>query len=353
MASKNQVTLTFAGDDAQLIQSFDKVGASSTNMADKVGAASRKMGDETASGFDKAADASDQTYSKFDALESVGRGTTDTMSGLGAIMQGDILQGSTDLAGGVAALADGFSGALLPALKKVATAGIGNTIATARQTVALGIQKGAMIGGAIATNGMAIAQKGLNLAMRMNPIGLVVTALLLLGTGLVLAYKKSATFRAIVQGAFAGVKTAMGWVVTAGGKVWDFFRFIGPKIGGAFKGLAGVITAPFRAAFDGIKWLWNNTIGGKGFHVPDWVPNIGGKGFTIPYFHTGGIVPGGLGSESLAVLRAGERVTSGSHSSGGAAVITIRGDGAAGKALLQLIKGQIKIEGGAKVVFDL
>lgn len=352
MASKNQVTLTFAGDDAQLTKTFDKVGASSSAMADKVGASSRKVGQETADGFDKAAAASDNTYSKFDALESVGRGTTDTMSGLGAIMKGDILQGSTDLAGGVAALADGFTGALLPAIKGISKGMIGSAVSTARQTVALGIQKGAMIGGAIATNGMALAQKALNVAMRMNPIGLVITALLLLGTGLVLAYKKSATFRAIVQGAFKGVQVAMGWVVSAGGKVWDFFKFIGPKIGGALKGVAAIITAPFRAGFAAVKSAWNNTIGGKGFSVPDWVPEIGGKGFHIPYFHTGGIVPGGLGSETLSVLRAGEKVTAGSNSAGGG-VVTFRADGTYAKAILQMIKAQIKIEGGLEVVFDL
>lgn len=352
MANKNQVTLTFAGDETALTKSFDKVGAASSKMADNVGSSSRKVGQETADGFDKAAEASDQTYSKFDALESVGRGTTDTMSGLGAIMKGDILQGSTDLAGGVAALADGFTGALLPAIKGMSSGFIGSAISTGRQTVALGIQKVAMVGSAIATNGMAIAQKALNLAMRLNPIGLVITALILLGTGLVIAYKKSATFRAIVQGAFAGVKTAMGWVVTAGGKVWEFFKFIGPKIAGAFKGLAATITAPFRAAFDGIKWLWNNTIGGKGFSVPDWVPSIGGKGFTIPYFHTGGIVSGALGSESLAMVKSGERITAGSNS-GGNGTVTFRADGPYAKAMLQMLKGQIKVEGGARVVFEL
>jgi hypothetical protein len=352
MAGKNQVTLTLAGDASQLEKAFASVGDSSAKMATEVGASSRKVGKETADGFDKAAEASDNTYSKFDALESVGRGTTDTMSGLGAIMKGDILQGSTDLAGGVAALADGFTGALLPAIKGISKGMIGSAIGTARQTVALGIQKVAMVGSAIATNGMAIAQKALNLAMRMNPIGLIITALLLLGTGLVLAYKKSATFRAIVQGAFAGVKTAMGWVVTAGGKVWEFFKFIGPKIGAAFKGLAATITAPFRAAFDGIKWLWNNTIGGKGFSVPSWVPEIGGKGFTIPYFHTGGIVPGSLGSETLAVLKAGERVTGGSNSASGGTV-TFRADGLWARQQLQMLKHQIKIEGGLNVVFDV
>jgi phage-related protein len=51
--------------------------------------------------------------------------------------------------------------------------------------------------------------------MRANPIGIVITALVALGAGLVLAYKKSETFRKIVDGAFKAVKTValsvFGW----------------------------------------------------------------------------------------------------------------------------------------------
>ena len=41
--------------------------------------------------------------------------------------------------------------------------------------------------------------------MRMNPIGLIITGLILLGAALVVAYKKSATFRRIVDGVWAGL----------------------------------------------------------------------------------------------------------------------------------------------------
>ena len=100
MANKNQVTLTFAGDETQLSKAFDNVGQAAKRMDDGVGSASKSIG-ESASGFDRAGEAADGTYDKFDALESVGRGTTDTMSGLSNIMSGNVLQGSTDLAGGV------------------------------------------------------------------------------------------------------------------------------------------------------------------------------------------------------------------------------------------------------------
>ena len=125
----------------------------------------------------------------------------------------------------------------------------------------------------------------------------------------------------------------------------------GPKIGGALKGVAAVITAPFRAAFGAVRAAWNNTIGGKGFDIPSWVPEIGGKSFRIPYFHTGTIVGGGMGSESLAVLKAGERVTSGRNSDGGG-VVTFRADGQFARQLLDMLKYQVRIDGGLDVVFE-
>jgi hypothetical protein len=53
------------------------------------------------------------------------------------------------------------------------------------------------------------AQEGENAAMAANPIGLVVVALAALVVGLVIAYKKSATFRDIVNGAFNGLKAVV------------------------------------------------------------------------------------------------------------------------------------------------
>lgn len=377
MANKNQVTLTFAGDETQLSKAFDNVGQASKRMDDSVGAASKSVGD-SASGFDKAGEAADGTYSKFDALESVGRGTTDTMSGLSNIMSGNVLQGSTDLAGGVAALADGFQGALLPAIKAAASGGIAQAAATVKQTGAAIASKTAQVAVAGATKAWAAAQWLINAAMTANPIGLVIAAIALLVTGLVIAYKKSETFRNIVNGAFGAVKkVAVGifnWIGDNWGKILGFMtapfslaikpiwkhrdsilgaiKAVPGAISGFMKNVASIITAPFRAAFNGVRSAWNNTVGGKGFTVPGWVPEIGGKGFTIPYFHTGGIVPGGLGSESLAVLRAGERVTAGSGSSGGG--IVIQSDGSrAGDLLYQLFKETMRVKDGAafRVVF--
>jgi hypothetical protein len=60
---------------------------------------------------------------------------------------------------------------------------------------------------------MTGAQWLLNAAMEANPIGLIVLALVALTAGFVLAYKKSATFRAIVQGALSGVQKAASAII--------------------------------------------------------------------------------------------------------------------------------------------
>lgn len=377
---KPQVTLTLAGDESKLSQAFDRVGSSSKKMADEVGSSSKRVADETTGAYDRVDEAAGQTYDKFDALESVGRGTTDTMSGLGEIMSGNILQGSTDLAGGVAALADGFSGALLPAIKKVWEAGIQNTLATARQTAATVASRTASLASAAATNVMAVAQRALNLAMRANPLGIIITLLILVGVGLVALYRRSETFRSIVNGAFRGVLSVIqavwGWVrgnwplllaILTGpigiavlvikkhkDSILGFFRSVPGAIAGFFQGVGSAVAAPFQSAFQGIKNAWNNTVGGKGFNIPGWVPGLGGKDFRIPYFHTGGIVSGAMGSETLAMVKAGERITGGRNNAGGGGTITIRSDGGrAAHAILMLIKDQARIEGGAKLVFEL
>jgi hypothetical protein len=187
---------------------------------------------------------------------------------------------------------------------------------------------------------MTVAQRGLNLAMRANPIGLVITALVAIGGALVLAYKKSETFRNIVQGAFRVV-------VAAGKALWNGLQ-TGARLYVAYiKGLATVISAPFRAAFRLIRSAWNSTVGGKGFSVPDWVPIIGGKTFRIPRMHSGGIVPGAPGQESMAILQAGEEVKARGQVSGGRVVIELRSDGTSlGDALVEVLARSIRVRGG-------
>ena len=308
MAGKNQVTLTFAGDSTKLTKAFDEVGSSARTMDTDVGNASKKISDSSSS-FDRAGEAADGAEGKAQGFSDTLTGTKDVMGGVGEIAKGNLFEGFVMAGQGAADLAGGMASFLIP---------MGKT----------GILKA-----------FAAGQALVNAVMAANPFLLVVLAIVALVAIFVVCYKKSETFRAIVQGAMKGIKAAFGWiidkgkelvgwfktlpgkmkgyfdgVVRAGAGILSWFQKLPGKIGGFFSGLGSTISKPFTSAFQGIRDFWNNTIGGKGFSIPDWVPKIGGKSFTIPYFHTGGIVPGGLGSETLAVLRAGERVTSGSNS---------------------------------------
>jgi hypothetical protein len=76
--------------------------------------------------------------------------------------------------------------------------------------------------------------------------------------------------------------------------------------------VAGFISAPFRSAFNFVADAWNNTIGRLRWTVPGWVPVIGGNTIAVPNlpkFHTGGVVPGPPGTEVVARLQAGERIS--------------------------------------------
>lgn len=131
----------------------------------------------------------------------------------------------------------------------------------------------------VVTKTTAAAQWLLNAAMTANPIGLVVVAIAALVAGLVVAYKKSETFRKIVNGAFNGVKQVAGavfdWLRSAVESVIGFVQkhwglikaiLIGPiglavkaivsnwdKITGAFTSAYNWVNGKFRKVWDTVK----------------------------------------------------------------------------------------------------
>jgi hypothetical protein len=86
------------------------------------------------------------------------------------------------------------------------------------------IMKGATLASIASTNGLAASILVLNAAMRANPIGIIVTGLLLLGAAFVAAWKKSETFRGVVIKVVQAIATAFAKVIEIVGK---FFGMLG------------------------------------------------------------------------------------------------------------------------------
>jgi hypothetical protein len=126
-------------------------------------------------------------------------------------------------------------------------------------------------------------QMAFNAVMAMNPITLMVIAVAALVAGIVLAYKHFDAFRNIVDTVGRAIKT--GFLA--------YFEVI--------KTEAQILYDVFKAVFNGIATLWNNSVGKLSFKAPSWVPGIGGKGFdvpNIPMLAAGGIVT----SPTLAMI---------------------------------------------------
>lgn len=180
----------------------------------------------------------------------------------------------------------------------------------------------------VATKLWSVAQAALNLVMSLNPIALVVIAVAALVAGLIIAYKKSETFRDIVNGAFnavlAVVKSVASWIQ----------KFLGPIMAVGFDAAAAqakILLSVVQTVMEGIKAAVNavkSVIGtiadaiqkvldliGK-IHIPK-LPNLN------PFSHA---APPGVAAANTAGLTSTRRtaVSRGAASAGGVS-ITVTG----------------------------
>ena len=285
-------------------RAFEKSMAGAAQSVDKF-ESEIQSADRAASKFDGALD---KTSGALDNSTGKFRGTADLAGGLGNVLGIEVLGQAEMFATGFADIADGMGTLLAPALTKA---------------------KGAFL--------------ALNTTMLANPIFLVVAAIAALTVAFVIAYKKSETFRNIVNGAFDAVKKGAQQFVDA---VVKSVKWAGEKLGT----LAEIITTPYRLAFKAIAWLWNNTIGRLSFSIPGWVPGIGGSGFDvpdIPMLAKGGIVNG----PTLAMIgeRGPEAVVplSGRNAGLGGNVTVIIQTGASD--LDELIRKRVRVLGNGSV----
>jgi len=150
------------------------------------------------------------------------------------------------LVGSVAGLTAGFwlMSKAIAAATTIQT--VSTTVMALAGKAALGtrIQLGLL---AVQTKVMAAVQWLLNAAMTANPIGIVIVAIVALVAALVIAYKKSETFRKIVKGGFEAVGQAATWLwnnavrpaLQAIGKAMSVTMTIWSKVLGALSHVPG------------------------------------------------------------------------------------------------------------------
>jgi phage-related protein len=133
-----------------------------------------------------------------------------------------------------------------------------------------------------------------------------------------------------VSGAWNGIRSglsaAIGWVSERVSGLVDWAGKIPGRITSAVSGAFDGIKSAFATAINWVIDKWNNlsfSIPGVDTKIPG-VGTIGG--FTlntpnIPTFHDGGTMPGAPGTEGLALLQAGERITPAGQGGGGVTII--------------------------------
>ncbi len=140
------------------------------------------------------------------------------------------------------------------------------------------------------------------------------------------------TVKSTITRIFNAVKTFMTNRIN---DVVGLFRRLPGRITSALSGVTEAFKRPFRAAFDGIRSLWNNSLGGKGISIPGFGP-FGGLDFTIPKLAQGGIIPatngglpfiGGEAGQAEAVIPLDRLEGMMGGGGGGTTVIEIRSSG--------------------------
>ncbi|MFJ2514700.1 phage tail tape measure protein [Streptomyces griseoviridis] len=141
-----------------------------------------------------------------------------------------------------------------------------NAIATATVTAVFSAYRAALLVGTLVTGGFTAAQTALAAVMAINPFVLIAIALVALGAALVIAWKKSDSFRAIVTATWSAIVTGALWLWRTVQPVVSFlvlaFKIIATVIGTvallAFKVWWTAAKLYFSLVGALAMWLWKN-----------------------------------------------------------------------------------------------
>lgn len=238
MAKSAILSIDIVSDASKAADGFSKAGSSATGLATDLGK------------VDAAATEADRkmrlTAEGADNLDSKSAQATGS---LGALSSGFELVGLEKYAMGLqsAAMATDFFAGVGEGLNLILELQWVQSV----KNVAIKVKDAIVTKAAsIATRGWAIATAALNAVMAGNPIALVVLAIVALIAVIVIAYKRSETFRKIVDAAFSAIqRVIVGTVNAIVGFVTSHWRL-----------LLAILTGPFGLAFLAIQKFGPNVV---------------------------------------------------------------------------------------------
>lgn len=310
------VTLEFKGEETDLMKAVDRAGDGIEELGDRVDKTTKDIRSHSKA-FDSMGESTDVAEKKFTGFKDVLDGGS---SALATFQDSSLSTTDKLIAFGQAGadMAGGLTDFLIPAISSMTT----------------------------------LMRGGLASAMSFIAAHPLMIALIALAAIFVLLWTRSETFRNIVIGVFNAVKDfivnvfkgAFDFVVNLIEGYINVYRRIGEGIVAVFRGIGEGIVSAFKWAFNFVADIWNNTVGRLQFSIPSWVPGIGGNSFGVPRiskFHTGvNTVPGQPGTEMVAMLQAGERVSTASEAANNGASIHVTGNSRSW--LFQAIKHGLK-----------
>lgn len=343
MAGERKITVSFDGKDVGLGSSVDDV----VGDLDKVDRAGRDAGEGMASMVDHA----DTAESRFEGLGYSISGAQGAMEGFSQLQSGDAVGGILTMTMGFADLASGVKNLIAPFAGQVAAWVTGRGAMATADATGAAVSSTSWLSMA-ATSLAGAAQVALAWLISIGPVLIVIAVIVglvaliviywdqikaviqagweyvkqitsavwdAIKTGLSAAWDAIKSLiqtqidlvKSIISGAWDAIKTvtttawglikqymidpitqAKDTITRLVDAVMNVIKGIPDKVKSALGTVADMITGPFKTGFDGIKSAWNNTVGGKGFTVPSWVPGVGGKSFTIPKLALGGLAFG-------------------------------------------------------------
>jgi hypothetical protein len=186
------------------------------------------------------------------------------------------------------------------------------------------------------------AQWAWNAAQLASPVTWIVLGIVALIAVIVLIATKTDWFQ-------RAWRNSWEWIKNAASNTVDFMKKIPGWLSTAFSGIVGIITWPYRTAFNLIADAWNYTIGSLHWTVPNWIPGIGGNSISVPNlpkFHTGGVIPGDPSQEYMALVRGGETIGASTPSGGRLTLEFVSGGTAFEDAIIEIIAKGMRVRGG-------